>query len=108
MDQTIEKPDKKKDRLMAAVAYVMFFVPLMTEAKDDSFVKFHVKQGFALFLSAVIVWLFANVVPLFGPALAPILNLVLLVIMAIGIINAIKGVEKQLPLVGSFADYLKI
>lgn len=34
---------KEKNIGMAVVAYILFFIPLLTDAKNDPFVKYHVK-----------------------------------------------------------------
>ena len=40
--------------LMAILAYVLFVIPLLTgDAKRNEFVKYHTKQGFALFVVSV-------------------------------------------------------
>lgn len=88
---------------LAIVAYILFFVPLLTEFRDDPFVKFHVKQGLVLFLAAVGVGIF-SMVPIIGWLLALPLNLALLVLWIIGIINAVNGEKKPLPLIGQYAD----
>jgi uncharacterized membrane protein len=97
----------KKNIGMAVVAYIIFFIPLLTEAKNDKFVKYHVKQGLVLFISGVAIWLIANVIPVLGLLVAPILDIVLIVLLIMGIINAVNGVEKPLPLIGRFADNFK-
>lgn len=88
-----------KNTGMAVIAYIIFFVPLLTDAKNDPFVKYHVKQGLVLFLAAVI----CNFVPIIGQ----IVSLALLVLMVIGIMNAVNGKEEPLPLIGQFADKFK-
>ena len=99
---------KKKNIGMAVIAYIIFFIPLITEAKDDPFVKYHVKQGLVLFIFAVIAWFVSSVIPVIGWfILSPLSNLAILVFMIIGIINAANGVEKPLPFIGSFSDKLK-
>ncbi|MBP6855591.1 MAG: hypothetical protein KBC26_01280 [Candidatus Pacebacteria bacterium] len=35
--------EHKKNIAMAIVAYILFFIPLLTDAKNDPFVKYHVK-----------------------------------------------------------------
>ena len=98
---------KEKNTGMAMVAYIVFFIPLLTESKNDPFVKFHVKQGLTLF----VVWIaagFASMIPLIGRMLAPFLSLAMLALMAVGIMNANKGEKKPLPLIGGFADRFNI
>jgi len=99
--------NQQKNTGMAVIAYIVFFIPLLTESKNDPFVKYHVKQGLTLFIAGVIVWLIMIVIPILGLLIAPILNIILLVLLVLGIINAAKGLEKPLPLIGQFADNFK-
>lgn len=97
-----ELPKGQKNTGMAVVAYILFFIPLLTDAKNDPFVKFHVKQGFLIFLS----WVIAAIIgflPL-GAIIAWILNIAIICLFVVGIMNALKGEEKQLPFIGKFAD----
>jgi len=48
-----------------------------------------------------------SIIPFFEIILAPLLDIVLLVLFFMGVANATKGVEKELPLVGHFARDLK-
>lgn len=102
-----EEKQKQKNTGMAIVAYIIFFVPLLTEAKKDPFVKFHVKQGLVLFIAAVALWFVAQYLPIIGSLLSPLINIAVLVFVIIGIINAVNGQEKKLPLIGQFSDYFK-
>lgn len=97
-----------KNTFMAVVAYILFFVPLLTEAKNDPFVKFHVKQGLVLLLTSIAVGILGAILP-YGLWLAVgwILNLGILVLLVIGIINAVNGKEEKLPVIGQFADKFK-
>ncbi len=49
-EETKENQPKEKNTAMAAVAYLIFFLPLLTDAKNDQFVKYHVKQGLVFFI----------------------------------------------------------
>lgn len=92
-----------KNTGMAVVAYILFFIPLLTEAKHDSFVMYHVKQGFVLFIAAVI----ANILLVLMPFLMLVgwaLQIGVLILLVIGIMNALAGKEEPLPLIGQFAD----
>ena len=98
---------KGKNKAMAIIAYIVFFIPLLTDAKNDPFVKFHVKQGTVLFTAAVVAWLVVRVLPIIGWILSPIFNIAVLVFAILGIINAANGEEKPLPLIGQLSEYLK-
>jgi uncharacterized membrane protein len=93
---------------MAVVAYILFFVPLLTSAKNDPFVKFHVKQGLVLFILSVIVSAVGWIMPWYmWYRFSWILSLVIFVFFIIGVINAVNGKQEKLPLIGQFADMFK-
>jgi len=92
----------KKNTGLAMLAYVLFFIPLLTEQKDDSFVKYHTKQGFVLFVTGC-VCMFISYMPIFY-WLTWLLGMGVLVLFIIGLINAAGGKEKPLPIIGQFAD----
>ncbi len=98
---------KGKNTGMAIVAYIVFFIPLLTEDKNDPFVKFHVKQGLALFVAWIAVS-FVSMIPFIGWTLSPVLSLGMLALMGAGIYHAYKGEQKSLPLIGKFGDSFKI
>jgi len=93
---------------MGVLAYVGPLVIISyLVAKDDRFVKFHVKQGLVLLIIEVAVWFLGMV---FWPLwiFLNLVNLATFVLAIVGIINAISGKEKNLPLVGSYARHLNI
>ncbi len=98
----------QKNTGMAVVAYILFFIPLLTEAKKDPFVKYHVKQGLLLFISSVAANIFGGISPWFLWWIDNLLYLALFVLMIIGIMNAIKGEEKPLPIIGKFGEQFKL
>ena len=97
------------EKVMAALSYfgILLIIPLMTDAKNNPFVKFHIKQGIVLLVAAVIVWVVAVMIPYLGIIIAPILNLLLLALLIIGVMNVINGKQSPLPVIGKLADNLK-
>jgi uncharacterized membrane protein len=103
-----QKTSTGKNTGMAVVAYILFFVPLLTEAKDDPFVKFHVKQGLTLLIASIALQVVGAVIPVLGWFLViPLASIATLVLFVIGIMHAINGEEKELPLIGKFASNFK-
>lgn len=105
--QTPQAPSQ--NTLMGVLAYIgiLVFIPFVV-AKDDPFVKFHVKQGLVLFIIEAIIMVVSEMM-LLGP-LSPLLGLVNLgaiILSIIGIINVAKGEERELPLVGRYASNFK-
>ena len=92
--------DIEKNKVMAVLAYILFFIPLLA-AKDSKFARFHTNQGLVLFLGGIIAS-FVAVIPVIGWIIAPIAGLVITVLAVIGIINALNGKAKELPVIGKF------
>lgn len=100
---------KHHDTTMAVIAYIIFFIPILTGAtKKSSFVKYHVKQGLTLFLLVVLINVIGWVFPFYlWFQISWLLSFGTLILLIIGISNAVSGKEKPLPVIGQFADYFK-
>lgn len=98
----------EKNVLMAVLAYIgpLVIVSYVT-AKDDAFVKFHIAQGLVLFVIEVGVWVLGMMMWQLWP-LFSIINLATFILSIIGIINAVKGKEEELPLVGKFSKHFPL
>ncbi len=97
---------KEKNTGMAVIAYIIFFLPLLTEAKKDPFVKYHVKQGLTLFLAGIIARIIVYI-PVIGWILIWPFNVLLLILFVIGVMNALGGKQEPLPIIGKFAREFK-
>ncbi|MFA6604009.1 MAG: hypothetical protein WCT10_04200 [Patescibacteria group bacterium] len=93
------------NKLMAAISYigVLFLIPLLTEAKNDEFVKFHVRQGIALFL----VWVVASFI-VWIPFIGQMTCLALVVLSIFAAVKAYQGERWELPVVGQYAKQIKL
>lgn len=93
---------------MAVLSYIgpLVIIPLIV-AKDDPFVKFHIKQGLVLLVIEVAVWILGMFWWMLWP-LYNLINLAMLILSIIGIVHAVRGHEKALPIVGKFASHFKI
>lgn len=101
-----ESGSNENIKLCALLSYLLvgiiwFFAD--EKIRKSDYVKYHVKQGIVLFIA----WLIVSVIwqiPVFGKVVAPILDIILIVLLVIGIINALNMQKKQLPIVGGFAE----
>ena len=96
--------DVEKNKTMAILAYFIFFLPLVTDAKDSPFAKFHANQSLVLLLANVGVWIIGLILTaitlgIFGFIL-PFIFLALFVFWIMGVMNAAGGKMKELPLIG--------
>lgn len=96
---------KEKNIFLAAISYVGPLIIISYLFSDnDSFVKFHIKQALVLIVADVLLWVLAKIVwPLW--ALFGIFHMIDWVLVIIGIVNAARGEEKELPFVGKFASH---
>jgi uncharacterized membrane protein len=103
--------DAQDNKMMAILAYIIFFIPLLTGAyKTSPFAKFHTNQGTVLAIASVaygiaygILTAILAFIPVIGWLLILLLGLASFIIpifCILGIINAVNGKMKPLPLVG--------
>jgi len=96
-------PSKKPETtVVAALAYLVFFIPLLV-AKEDSFARYHANQGLLLLILAVGIQIVGIIIPILGWfVIVPLGYLLVLVFAIMGIVTALKGEKKPLPLVGEY------
>lgn len=99
--------DVEDNKAMAIIGYILpilFFIPLVTDAKNSPFAKFHANQQLNLLLAAIAVNIVGTIIPILGWfIILPLGSLALIVVAIIGIMNAAKGEMKALPLIGGFS-----
>jgi len=98
------------DTIMGVLCYLgpLVIIPYMTSL-DNSFVKFHVKQGILLFGLEVIFYVLGTMFLFSGLyQIIMLLNLGTLILSIIGIVNVVGKKEVALPLIGKFSDKIKI
>ena len=97
-------PSSHPNTGMAMIAYlgILVIIPLLTEAKNDPFVKFHIKQGLVLLICFIFAS-FLSVIPVIGWLFGSVLWLACLVLVVVGMMNASASKEVELPVIGQFA-----
>ncbi|MGF7036336.1 putative membrane protein [Paenibacillus mucilaginosus] len=98
---TSEKEDIERNKTSAVLAYILFFLPLLT-AKDSRFAMYHANQGLLLLLTAMAFNIILGLIPVIGWLLMPVTNLAVLVLAVLGMVKAARGERRPLPVVGSF------
>ena len=99
--------DSKLFAFLGVFLTVIGYIIVMLTRKDDKYALYYAKQGLVLFIAWVIVciasWLFLWV-PVIGNIISIVLWAVTLALWVIGIIYALSGKEKEIPLIGQFAE----
>ncbi len=98
----------QKNKLMALLSYLgPLIIVSYISAKDDPFVKFHIKQGLTLLVLEIVVWFLMSFLLLLWP-IWQLVHFGVIVLAILGIVNAAQGREKMLPVIGKFADKFNI
>ena len=109
----VDPQDAQANKTMAVLAYIIFFIPLLSgAAKTSPFAKFHTNQGIILAIAAVAYSILNSIlssllafIPVIGWLLILLLGLlgfVVPVLCIMGIINAVNGRMKEIPVIGKF------
>ena len=96
-------------KILSAIGYIglLFLVPYLVKPKDK-FAVFHANQGLLLLIATVVINAIGSIIPVIGWfIILPLGGIFTLVLFILGIISALKGEEKRLPLIGNF-DLLKV
>ena len=96
-----ERDDVEHNKIISLFAYcgILFIVPLLA-GKDSPYARFHTNQGIILFILSVVM-AFLSGFPTIGWIFK--VGQVLVAMLAIlGIINAVTGKARELPLIGKF------
>lgn len=97
-----ENEDIEKNKTMAGLAYLVFFLPLIT-CPDSKFAKYHSNQALILLIFGIASSIIAFIlifVPIVGGLIGWLMRIVFLVYWVLGLVDAFGGKAKQFPFIG--------
>jgi uncharacterized membrane protein len=86
-------------KVIAALGYVVFFLPLVLCPKDQ-FARFHANQGLNLLLISFLLGATCAMIPVVGWILIMPLGLITSLYALLGIVTALRSKRRHLPLIG--------
>lgn len=101
--------DVQATKGLAWLSYVgiFFIIPMITQ-KNSAYSRFHVNQGVALFIAAIVCYIVGYTLMIVLAFVLPMLSfvgslicLIPVVFAIIGIVNALQGNAKRLPIIGN-------
>ena len=100
-----------QDKTIAIVAYLtiigLVVALVLNNEKKDLFAKYHIRQSLGLVLTSLALSL-VNVIPILGWIVSMIGAFVLLYMWVMGLLNAINGRERPVPILGEkYEEWLK-
>lgn len=105
---TATKKDIEENKLVAAVGYlgILCLVPLLLK-KDSGYAQHHGKQGLVITVAWVLLWI-GNIIPVLGQIVWFIGSIALLILVVMGIMNAMQGNMWEMPYLGKYASQIKL
>ena len=93
---------KETNKWICVLAYIIFVIPILVDSDNDKY-KFHSNQGLILFILAVVISIIGSFIPVIGWfIILPLGEILCIVLVIIGMINAYNGKMKELPIVGKY------
>lgn len=108
IDGEYTKEDIENNKVLSLFSYIsfLFIIPLIA-CSNSKYAKFHVNQGIMLCITNVVFEAILKALKVLELSFAydiadAIVNIGLTVFMVIGIVNAVTGKAKKLPVIGNF------
>ncbi|HHX74640.1 MAG TPA: hypothetical protein GX699_07035 [Firmicutes bacterium] len=101
VSESFDPADIEKNKVVAALAYILFFIPLVA-APESKFGRYHANQGLILLIVAFVGCFILGMIPILGWLLLPFYSIAIFVLFIIGLVTGLNGKAKPLPLIGKF------
>lgn len=100
--------DIEENKLVAAIGYlgILCLLPLLLR-KDSPFAQHHGKQGMVILVAWIILWI-GNIIPLLGQIIWFVGTIALLLLVVMGISQAMQGKMWVMPYLGKYASQIKL
>lgn len=102
--QNIHTNDVEVNKPMAIIAYILFFIPLLTgDCKKSPFVKYHTNQGTVLIIVSFVFTILSGIlssIPFVGGIFLLVSLFVNIAPRILGIINVMHGKKEPIPVIG--------
>jgi len=107
-EKKVQETPKSDENVYAILSYlsVLCLIPILMK-KDDEFVRFHSRQGLMLF-TLEIGLMIINIIPFLGQLIYLFGMLACGIISIIGVVQVLQGNKWKIPVVGEWAEKIKI
>ena len=99
--------ESKSWAFIAYLLSVIGFILIMLTRKQDHYAMYHAKQSLVLFFATLIAMVI-GMVPILGWIISWMMSIIILILWILGMIHALNGKQIPLPLIGHFADAIKL
>lgn len=99
------KPIQDEGKTTAIIAYITIIGLIIAFVKNnevkDPFASFHIRQMLGISITGL-AFTFINIIPILGTLISLLGTLLIVVLWVMGLISAINGEEKQVPILGKY------
>ena len=99
--------DSKLWAFLAVLLSIVGFLLVFLLKRDDKYAMYYAKQSLIVFIGFVIA-MGVKIIPFVGDFASAILWLVLIILYILALVYSLSGEMKATPLVGEFADNVKL
>lgn len=104
--KVFDPQDVESNKGIAALSYIgiLFLIPLIA-AKESEYAKFHANQGIIFFIASIAVSITSSIlsiIPFIGWVFSLAAWGLILAGFIMGLVNALQGQAKELPIIGQF------
>ncbi len=107
MDRNSYREIVEEGKALAWLSYlnVLVIIPILLQ-RDNPYTRFHIRQGLAL-LIVTIIWGFVSLLPVIGKVLSLLGSVYILIMTVMGVLDALSGRERELPLLSNIAKLIE-
>ena len=102
--------DVEESKICVILMYIIFLIGLIWFLVDDkmkhnSFAKYHLKQVLIILIASFVVSFVGSIIPFIGWfVILPIGSLIVFILWLFGLVYAIQGKTKPVPIIGKLAE----
>lgn len=103
--------DSKIFAFLAVFLSIIGFIIALVAKKDNKYVMFYAKQSLILFIAFVLFGIASailGIIPVIGWLISGAIYLLLVIAWIMGWVYALSGEEKQIPVIGQYAEKIKL
>lgn len=117
-ETTFTQAEIEDGKTMAILAYIIFLIPLLA-ARDKRFAMYHTQQAIALWAAFIVIYIVIVILTIIVNQISSTMGCVVsvltfipwiayVVLWIMGLLNAIGGKAKELPVIGAWGNKLNL
>ena len=101
--------DSKIFAFLAVFLSIIGFLVVLLAKKDDKYAMYYAKQSLILFIAGMVVNVAGTFIPIIGWfVILPVGGILVFILWIMALINSVSGIQKPVPIIGKYADKIKL